>query len=81
MRKVQSEYEKSETTTKKEKERKKVKKVKKNDYFANIGEKVLTECVKNSNIRYRKATNYRIEINQYLNMIGYEIPHDFIYRK
>lgn len=55
--------------------------VKKNDYFANIGEKVLTECVKNSNIRYRKATNYRIEINQYLNMIGYEIPHDFIYRK
>ena len=33
MRKVQSEYEKSETTTKKEKERKKVKKVKKNDYF------------------------------------------------
>lgn len=55
--------------------------VKTNDYFANIGEKVLTECVKNSNIRYRKATNYRIEINQYLNMIGYEIPNDFIYRK
>lgn len=55
--------------------------VKKNDYFANIGEKVLIECVKNSNIRYRKATNYRIEINQYLNMIGYEIPNDFIYRK
>lgn len=55
--------------------------VDKDDYFAEIGSKTLSECSQNGNIKFIKATNYRIEINKYLTTIGYETPDDFFYRK
>lgn len=53
----------------------------KGDYFAEIGAKTLKECEMKGNIKFIKATNYRVEINKYLTMLGYDIPDDFFYRK
>lgn len=55
--------------------------VKQNEYFKNFGLEVLRESISNCDMKYIKATNYRVEINKYLDLIGYEYPDDNYYRK
>lgn len=55
--------------------------VAKNDYFQNFGVDVLKQSILNCNMQYIKASNYRIEINGYLDLIEYTHPNDEFYRK
>ncbi len=55
--------------------------VAKNDYFKNFGVDVLKESILNCNMQYIKASNYRVEINKYLDLIEYTHPNDDFFRK